>query len=184
MRHLFLAAVMVFIPTHVWAKVTVEQTDSRYELRGLTKEEIHSDIMKNAPKENGEIIDGEMNDDLTLSLDYTVQAGKCQIASDTVNLKLVMSLPRWVDEQRASEKVRTAWNEYFSVLQAHESGHKEIAVRAANEIDKLIHSGQSAESCSELKARITTAAEGIQSKAEAAQEKHDKNSQSFDLVEE
>lgn len=181
MKRLLWAILAMGLSTHAWAEVRVEETNSSYELRGLTTEQIHADIMNSAPRENGEIIDGEMNENVSLSLDYTTQGGTCRVGTDTVILKLVTSMPRWVDEGRAPDGVRKAWNAYFSALQAHEGGHKAIALSAANAIDGLIHADQSAQSCSALETKIKKAAEKIQIEAEAEQESFDQSAKPFDL---
>lgn len=181
MKRLLGLILIMGLPGHAWAEVKIEQTNSTYELRGLTTEQIHDDLMKSAPRENGEIIDGELKDDVSLSLDYTIQAGVCRVGTDTVTLKLVMSLPRWVDEGRAPDEVRKAWNAYFSALQSHEGGHKAIALDAANAIDGLIHDGPSGQSCSALETKIRKAAEKIQIEAEAQQENLDQSAKPFDL---
>lgn len=181
MKRLFWVMLAVGLSTPVWAGVKVDETNSTYDLRGLTTKQIHDDIMKSAPQENGETIDGEMNDDVSLSLNSAMQGDTCRIASDQVTLKLIIALPRWVDEGRASDDVRKAWNAYFSVLKAHEEGHKAIALKAANAIDGLIHADPSAQSCADLETKIKKAAEKIQIDAEAEQESLDQNAKPFDL---
>jgi hypothetical protein len=42
-----------------WADVGINEVNSDYELRGTTTKEIHENILKNAPREEGNIVDAE-----------------------------------------------------------------------------------------------------------------------------
>lgn len=77
-------------------------------------------------------------------------AGGCRVTSDDISLRLTITLPTWVDEGRADPTLRATWKTCFEDLQAAEAGHKEIAVAAAEPINKLTHGATAAGSCGAL----------------------------------
>jgi len=182
----FSASIMSMIPliamaSPAWSDVKIEDTKNSYEIRGLTTEAIHNDIMKNAPREGDDIIDGETLDKITWSLNYSTEDKECHVTSDSVRLQLKMTLPTWIDESRASPKVRAAWDAYLLALRGHEYEHKAIAVKAAHAVDRLIHSDRSGGSCNVLNARLNDAAEKIVAEGEREQDRLDSNARSFDI---
>ena len=117
------------------ANVEIEEATSNYELRGLTAKEIHEDIMSNAPREEGNIVDAEIKESVTFTLGFNTTDGICRVASDQVKLEIVSAFPRWVDQERAAHGVRKAWESYSNALRGHEEGHRAIAVKAAHAVD-------------------------------------------------
>jgi predicted secreted Zn-dependent protease len=166
-----------------WANVKIEEVNSDYELRGLTTSEIHENIMRNTPREEGKIVDAETKEEVTFTLGYETKDGTCRIASDQVKLEIVSTFPRWVDQERATNEARKAWESYSNALRGHEDGHKAIAVKAANAVDTLIHKEQGASTCASLKDKIAKAADNIIAIAMGEQESFDKNAPNIDIAE-
>jgi predicted secreted Zn-dependent protease len=164
-----------------WANVGIKEVNSNYELRGTTTKEIHENILKNAPHEEGNIVDAETKESVTFALGYKTEEGTCRIASDQVNLDIISTFPRWVDQERATNETRRAWESYSNALRGHEDGHKAIAVKAANAIDALIHAEQGASTCASIEARIAKAADKISSIATCEQESFDKSAPTIDI---
>jgi predicted secreted Zn-dependent protease len=165
------------------ANVEIEEAASIYELRGLTANEIHEDILRSAPREEGNIVDAEIKERVTFTLGFNTTDGTCRVASDQVKLEIVSAFPRWVDQERATNEVRKAWESYSNALRGHEDGHRAIAIKAANAVDTLIHAGQSASTCESLKDKITKAADEIVAIAAGEQEGFDKNAPAIDIEE-
>jgi predicted secreted Zn-dependent protease len=167
----------------VRANVEIEEATSNYELRGLTANEIHENILSNAPREEGNIVDAEIKEKVTFTLGFNTTDGICHVSSDRVKLEIVSAFPRWVDQERATEEVRKAWESYSNALRGHEDGHKAIAVKAANAVDTLIHAEQGASTCESLKDKITKAAEEIIAISTGEQDGFDKNAPNIDIEE-
>ena len=165
------------------ANVQIEEATSNYELRGLTVKEIHEDIMSNAPREEGNIVDAEIKESVTFTLGFKIVDGTCRVASNQVKLEIVSAFPRWADQERATHEVRRAWESYSNALRGHEDGHRAIAVNAANAVDTLIHAEQSASTCESLKDKITKAADEIIAISTDEQESFDKNALTIDIEE-
>jgi predicted secreted Zn-dependent protease len=92
-----------------------------------------------------------------------------------------LTFPRWVDQERATNEARRAWESYSNALRGHEDGHKAIAVKAANAVDALIHAEQGASTCASIEARIAKAADKINSIATGEQESFDKSAPTIDI---
>ena len=165
------------------ANVQIEEATSNYDLRGLTVNEIHEDIMSSAPREEGNIIDAEIKESVTITLRFNTTNGICRVASDQVKLEIVSAFPRWADQERATREVRKAWESYSNALRAHEDGHRAIAVKAAHAVDSLIHAEQEASTCESLKDKITKAADEIIAISTGEQEGFDKNAPAIDIEE-
>jgi predicted secreted Zn-dependent protease len=165
------------------ANVEIEEAASNYELRGLTANEIHEDILRSAPREEGKIVDAEIKESVTFTLGFNTTDGICRIASDQVKLEIVFAFPRWVDQERATNEARKAWGSYSTALRGHEDGHKAIALKAANAVDTLIHAEQSASTCEALNDKITKAADEIIASSTSEQEGFDKNAPNIDIEE-
>jgi predicted secreted Zn-dependent protease len=165
------------------ANVQIEEATSNYELRGLTVKEIHEDIISNAPREEGNIVDAEIKESVTFTLGFNIVDGTCRVASDQVKLEIVSAFPRWADQERATHEVRKAWESYSNALRGHEDGHKAIAVKAANAVETLIHAGQSASTCESLKDKIKKAADEIIAISTSEQDGFDKSAPNIDIEE-
>jgi predicted secreted Zn-dependent protease len=164
-----------------WADVGINEVNSDYELRGVTTKELHENILTNAPREDGNIVDAETKENVTFALGYKTEDGTCRIASDQVKLEIISTFPRWVDQERATNEARKAWESYSSALRGHEDGHKAIAVKAAHAVDALIHAEQGAPTCASIEAKIAKAADKINSIAMDEQESFDKNAATIDI---
>jgi predicted secreted Zn-dependent protease len=169
--------------TPALANVEVEESTSNYDLRGVTKNEIHESILSSAPREDGNIVDAEIKENVTFTLGYKTTDGTCRVASDQVKLEIVSAFPRWVDQDRAASGVRQAWENYSNALRSHEDGHRAIAVKAANAVDTLIHETQGASTCDSVKDNIAKAADEIIARFTGEQENFDKNAPVIDIGE-
>lgn len=164
------------------ADVKVDETSSTYELQGLSPDAIHEDLILKAPREGDEIIERETNDDLTWKFQTATAENSCGIVKDVVNLKISQRLPSWSDRERADPSVRTAWRDYFDNLRAHENGHKTISVKAAHQIDRLLHHASTpGGTCADLEVNLNRAAKQTMADAEREQGQWDDNDTPFDL---
>ncbi|MEP6564699.1 MAG: DUF922 domain-containing protein [Mesorhizobium sp.] len=161
--------------------VKLDVTYSTYQLRGLSRQAIHNDLHRVAKRDGDGIIEGEVADHWDWNFRFAATGNSCQVTSDEIILKLRILLPTWVDDARADPATRTAWNNYFQELKAHEDGHKTIATDAAERISKLTHGATATGSCSALKQSLNRAAKQIVENAEEAQDQLDANPKPFAL---
>lgn len=163
------------------ADVKIEENLSYYDLQGLTKREIHQDLMRNGPRDGRRIIEGEVGDHFTVVFQPKRDGNVCRPFEELVTLRLKIQLPKWVDEERAASTVRTSWNQYMDKLLAHENGHKQIAISAAHTVHRIIHAAPAFRSCKELDAKIKRATKKVIAESEERQEAWDKNAETFGI---
>lgn len=182
MKIVFLATMLALATTmQASAKVVVEQDSSHYHLKGLTVREIHHSLMHNAPREDGQIIEGEVADQFTVVFSSKLDGNACRPSDELVTLKLNILLPKWLDKESASSTVRVAWSRYMDKLLAHENGHKQIAISAANAIHRIIHTASGTGPCKAFDAKIKRAAEKVITDAEERQEAWEENTKPFGI---
>lgn len=169
------------LATQANAEVRIEASTSYYDLNGLTMREIHHSLMHNAPREGGQIIEGEVADHFSVVFRTKLDGNFCRPVEEFVTLKLKILLPKWADEERATTSVRMDWQRYMKKLVAHENGHKEIALSAANAVHRIFHDVSAKSSCKELDANVKRAANRAIAEAEEQQEAWDKNAEHFGI---
>jgi predicted secreted Zn-dependent protease len=85
--------------------------------------------------------------------------GSCHLASATTELDIKMTLPRWDAPPSASPELVKRWNRFSTALRKHEDGHRDIAVAAANAIEKHAVKAAPATSCETLKQTLSRIAD-------------------------
>lgn len=176
----FLFVLAVTIEAH--ADVKVEENSSFYPLQGLTSREIHRDLMRSGPRDDGgKIIEGEVGDHLTVDFRSRMDGNVCRAFNERVTLKLKIQLPKWVDEGRAAPDVRASWKQYMDKLLAHENRHKEIAISTAQTAHDIVHMASASGSCKGFSAKVHRTVKRAIADAEEKQEAWDKNAAPFGI---
>jgi predicted secreted Zn-dependent protease len=62
--------------------------------------------------------------------------GGCVITSVVVNVHVAYTMPKWTNKSDAPLALQDAWEKYYSRLNKHEIGHRDIAVRNARLIEQ------------------------------------------------
>lgn len=163
------------------ADVKLDVTYSTYQLRGLTRQAIHDDLHRVAKRDGDGIIEGEVADHWNWNFRFAATGNSCLVTSDEIVLKLRILLPTWIDDAGADPATRTAWNNYFQELKAHEDGHKTIALKAAKQISKLTHGATAPGSCTALEQSLNRAAKQIVENSEKAQDRLEASIPSYSL---
>lgn len=68
----------------------------------------------------------------------------------SLNLKLEVTMPRWVEKAQTSSDCRKKWNQFLEATQEHEQGHVRICHDGFNKIKKAV--AKAAKQVSEIKA--------------------------------
>jgi predicted secreted Zn-dependent protease len=96
-----------------------------------------------------------------LTWNFRVESGNgsCRLASATTELDVDMTLPRWDAPPSASPELVKRWNTFMKALRKHEDGHRDIAVAAANAIEKHAVKAAPETSCEMLKKTLSQIAD-------------------------
>ena len=73
------------------------------------------------------------------------EAGGCKVSSLTIDLELLMTLPRWTPPAGASADLVSRWERYIAALRVHEDGHLDHGRNAAREFQTVSGSAAAAD---------------------------------------
>ena len=100
--------------------------------------------------------------------------GKYAIQSISTDLAIVYHLPRWSSVTAAPEQMGVLWNTYMDHLKEHESGHKDLAVKFAAEINEKLASISSFTSKSALDNEVKQLVKANQKRLKELQIEYDR----------
>ena len=127
----------------------IKRDNSTYEVDGLTVQEVRNQIDELGPMHPTEKkrYDGITLWDLKWKYQISRRGKIWIVTSRSVRLNIKVSVPKWVNRDEASPLAQRQWKIYQSNLVRHEQGHVNIAISAANAVDKYIGAYSSASSC-------------------------------------
>lgn len=147
-RPFVLVSLLGFAPALM---ANVIENDSRewYEVRQASGASLLASLNASSPiREHGIIYHGHTAWQIDWNFRWnTSGSGLCEITSVTTNLSIKMTLPRL---SISTPEGAAEFNRYFPALLKHEEGHKSIALKAAQMIDRSIASLRPLPSCQAL----------------------------------
>lgn len=114
--------------------VTAQVFEENYEVRGRTVEEISRSLTESSDAVFGRNIVGLHNWNLGWNFTYGVGRMGCEIKQVVMDLTSTVTVPIWVDRDKADPEVVAIWDEYLATLEAHEFRHRRLSNLAAREI--------------------------------------------------
>jgi predicted secreted Zn-dependent protease len=75
----------------------------------------------------------------------------CEIRDVAVDVNATMTLPRWVNYEKAPRVLQSMWDVYIQELTEHENIHLAYAGQTAQAIERLLSTMDGRDSCRELK---------------------------------
>lgn len=98
------------------------------------------------------------------------QGGRCATGPVTVDVTLTFVYPRWAPPPAVPARLRAQWHTILAGLRVHEDGHKDIVMKAAEEVQRTLEALPAASSCAELKQAASTAGHAV---LERTRRRHD-----------
>ena len=142
---------VALIPIASLATPIVKIKTEYYLVRGRTAQEIRSDLNRKTPiKENGVKYDGYTSWDIRWDFWWNKSHGRCSITTVKTKVDIQYTLPKLQTKIALSQSLQRKWDNYMQALMSHETEHKNIRVRAANEIEQKIKNMASRPSCKQL----------------------------------
>lgn len=137
----------------------VERTEY-YDVTGSTEHELRAVMDRRRPKDSaGERHDAVTNWDVHWKYRYVTVTDGCALASLATTLDVVTIFPRWSNRQSGALTQR--WDKYVAALEAHESEHMQIALRAARIIHERLSTLEEERTCLLLKASIDSKGQAL-----------------------
>lgn len=119
---------------------------------GLSNKQLLEEIRAKGPysEKLGRRVHGNTNWKITWRTSYLTRGSLCLIGQAEVQVGITFTMPNWVNEISGGDTLKKKWREYYSALQEHENGHKQLSVDAALEIDRGIAALEPRASCDAL----------------------------------
>jgi predicted secreted Zn-dependent protease len=159
----------VTFAAHAGAAPTVAVSTDYYEVGGTTPSDIRSELDRKRPRG----WDGYTTWNISWQFRYAPAAGDCGMTEVATHVAVNYKLPRWRVPAGASRDTRDQWARYERALRAHEDGHRDIGVVAANEIDNTLR-GMRAADCRGLEAQANETARRLLDNAREREREYDR----------
>lgn len=135
----------------------IKEEKKYYDIQGMSWQEL-STQMNRIGCENDKYSNCEKDKNyvggLMYQLGWSYQQGEfnhvCYMTEVKSILKLKFLMPRWVNFAEAPSDFKAEWNKFYNDLTRHEDGHKDIAMKAAKELQEKLAGLGPEESCKEL----------------------------------
>jgi len=136
-------------------------SESHYEVRGRTLSEIGRSLAAGSVASLGGSYVGLHRWRIEWTYGYQEHGGgSCRVTAVSIELHSEISLPDWIDRERADSAVVTLWDAYVSDLRAHEYGHRLHAYQAAQELSQEVQRVR-APACGMIGVRVGTTARRV-----------------------
>ena len=145
-----------------------------YNVPGTTVEQINQQIAIRGPQ-NGHAI-GTTETRMTPKVRTVREDGECRIVSVQVVLELKVTLPRWMDLDRADSRTRTGFAALANHVEEHEQQHVEISQKYARKIEETLLAMPPEKTCRSLISKART-------KFRQVFERHNQAQRDFDAAE-
>lgn len=139
----------------------VRESTEYYEIRGDREYDLQCELRA----KGCEWIDGKIYDSMTTwefawDYDYVRTPSSCSIQDFRITVDIVVRYPRWLKNDLSPQVLVEKWDSYMSALVHHETGHRDLALLAANEIIRDVNAIAPASNCADLDTLI----EGLSSR--------------------
>ncbi len=176
------AAKPVAVPAPARAKpgsdVRVEESVIRpYDISGTTLAELNAEARRSGPvsKASGARVWGMCTWRVTWTYSRTGGEGKCAVDKFTITVGAIIDLPRWTNRDAAPGNVQGSWDRFAAALRLHEDGHKDIGVRAGNDLAGRLRALPPEKSCAELDRKVTALGDRVLSEYRLLDEAYDRS---------
>jgi predicted secreted Zn-dependent protease len=136
-----------------------------YNIQGLTENDLRRQMNTFGPTDSYGRYDAYTKWDITWT--------KTCNGLPSVGVKIVFTYPQWLKPDNPDSNLESKWTRYIEALKNHESGHRDIAIRAAQEIMDTLYNLAKTNNCIEQSQRVTTLGNNIIDKYKQEEIKYD-----------
>lgn len=133
-------------------RLTIIERYEYYEINGCCEKDLRCDLSRKGCRWD----DGKMYDSVTNwaweweHAHHQAQPAVCAPNAIELTLEITFRYPRWARTADAPASLERKWNEYLKNLEAHEKGHRDMAVAAAEGFSRAVAALPPAASCYRL----------------------------------
>lgn len=150
-----------------------------YTIRGSTARELRADMNRLGPSNDAGVRnDGYTHWDIQWRYAYDRTVGGCTAGNFRVTLQARMTLPRWDPPAGVPQALIARWKRFADALRVHEDGHYELAVAAADEVRRVLHTNRTGDDCGRLGKRLDAAAAAVLADLRLRQARYDRDTDS------
>jgi predicted secreted Zn-dependent protease len=162
-------AVLDSYPAGVEGRTTVDY----YDVTGRTYAELHAEMRRLGPKNNGNSYVGETRSPMSWSwrAESSTGGSSCTLRDVRVRVNAQILLPRWTPPADVDTSIVTEWKRFITALETHEAGHKDISARAGRELKDQLRALTGM--CSMVSMRANDIARRVIDAANVAQKTYD-----------
>ena len=140
-----------------------ESTIQYYPVYGNTPYALHTSMLQNGPF--NEIVQqhvyAEIHWEFKWKSDYTSESHKCRINRFNITLVTAITMPQWMDSEKAPAALQSLWPSVVSKIRTHENGHKAIGIEGANVLARRLRSLPVFDDCAALTREVNREGERI-----------------------
>lgn len=134
----------------VSCELKVREKYQYYDIDGTDVSQLRKQMKQNGTKwDDGKVYAAVTSWDIRYSYDVYYDDGRCSVKNVKTDVEIVYQLPRKTSLTRDPE-LTLLWDDYMVRLKEHEFGHKDLALKAAAEINQVLTALEGFNSRSEL----------------------------------
>ena len=143
-----------------------------YDVQGRTLAELRADMRRKGPRISDSSFVGETRSPMRWTWKtHSEGPSTCSISDVTISVNAQILLPRWTPPADTTPGLYTEWQRFLTALETHESGHKDIAAKAARELQTKLRDLFAP--CNMISTRAEDIARTILDKAHIEQRQYD-----------
>jgi len=112
--------------------------------------------------------------DIKTNYQYKINSNNCHLTNYNIDLKVVFTMPKWIDKSTANRKLQLKWNNWYKSLLAHEKNHASHGEKAYIEIEQQFSKLPRKDNCQELETSLNMFTDNIISKYIKKDKRYDK----------
>ncbi len=175
MNRFFNVVIIVFLSSLIiHSQPDVKSTIEYYDIYGSNINDLKLEIQKKGSKEGSKRYDAYTTWRVGWEFETISSNNKCTLKNVIVITEIKIVMPKWVNYSSAKKEVRQIWDKYYKALLDHENGHKEIGLKAADEIEKEIKKIKPKSSCDELERDINRNGDYVIAKYNSVEKEYDR----------
>lgn len=126
-----------------------------YDVCGCCEKDLQCEMMDKAIRwKDGNQYDAITKWKVKWDYAYTRDDRACFTDSFRVDIEIIFHLPKWVCDGHAPQALTAKWDSYIKNLTLHEKGHRDKALKAAEDFTRAVAEMAPAGSCSELDRKV------------------------------
>ncbi|WP_421789823.1 DUF922 domain-containing protein [Hyphobacterium sp.] len=153
---MFVAAIVLTLALNNSATVPVPVTRTEtldvnhYEVTGLSPEHL---ILSFRSRPNPAVM-ATTRAGVSTRYDFAFGNGECRLMQVELMLDIDITYPRWREEGRGSEVMRSEWTRFIQAVEIHEQGHVDRFRDAADRLSERLSAIPPAASCQTIRRRV------------------------------